>query len=125
MFDHLGDALTVLRILQRLSQAEVADRAGIKATQVSRYETNQVQPQLRQLTRLMDALDVNLPGLVLALYYVRQLRAVLELDTPPARMVCHTVEAWWSGVTEEHLAVAQEVSKVVGARFRLEVTEDD
>lgn len=100
----------------------MAERAGIKATQVSRYETNQVQPQLQRLQRLqrlLDALDVTLTGFVLTLHYVAQLRAILEQETPPATLLRHTADRWWGEVMQEHLEMAVQVGKAVGARFRL------
>jgi HTH-type transcriptional regulator / antitoxin HipB len=54
----LGKSLLMLRVLRGLSQAEVAQRAGIRPNQVSRYETGQVLPQLEQLARLLDALGI-------------------------------------------------------------------
>ena len=53
-----GKSLVMLRVLRGLSQAEVAQRAGIRPNQISRYETGQVLPQLEQLARLLDALGI-------------------------------------------------------------------
>lgn len=78
MFDRLGETLTVLRILHRLSQAELASRAGIRANQASRYETGRVLPQLPQLERLLVALGVGLPELFYTLLYVERCARLVE-----------------------------------------------
>ena len=119
MFDRLGDTLTVLRILQRLSQAEVAAEAGIKATQVSRYETGQVLPQLPQLERLLDALGVDLPAFLFALLHVeRTVRYLEQAERLPAETIIRdAVAAHWARVTDLHLSVAQAVAEVIEERF--------
>jgi transcriptional regulator with XRE-family HTH domain len=118
IFDHLGDTLTVLRLLRGLSQAETARRAGIRSNQVSRYETGQVLPQLRQLQRILDALAVDLPTLVLALDYVDRLLRLVERETTPAsEMAAHSVAAWWAAVEDQHLDLCGEVARVIEDRL--------
>lgn len=120
MFDHLGDALMVLRMLRRLSQAELAERAGIKATQVSRYETGQVLPQLPQLARLLNALGVGLPGFLFTLLHVeRCARAVEEAEPLPAETIVRdAVTAQWNRVADLHLSIAEQVARVVEERLQ-------
>lgn len=118
MFDRLGEALTVLRILQRLSQAELAQRAGIKATQVSRYETGQVLPQLPQLERLLDALEVGLPQFLYTLLHVERVARLLDDPLPTdgraaESLVRHAVTAHWNQISDLHLRLAQRVAGVV------------
>jgi transcriptional regulator with XRE-family HTH domain len=78
-FDHLGKSLLMLRVLKGLSQAETAARAGIRPNQISRYETGQVLPQLEQLGRLLEALDVDEVDFVLFHARVRDLVAGMQL----------------------------------------------
>lgn len=120
MFRRLGETLTILRILRRLSQSELARRAGIKATQVSRYETGQVQPQLRQLERLLDALEVGLPEFLFTLVHVERTLEILEScrRTPEETLVRDAVTTYWNEVTDLHLRVSQAVEQVIEEEIR-------
>lgn len=77
-FGNLGATLQVLRLLKDVSQAELARRAGIRPNQISRYETGQVFPQLGQLAKILDALEIDLFGLAFAMQYLRWTEEVLE-----------------------------------------------
>lgn len=114
-FDRLGETLTVLRVLRRMSQTELARRAGIRATQVSRYETGQVQPQFAQLERLLDALEVGLPEFLFALLHVERTVQVMETAgrSPAETLVRDAVTAHWNQVTDLHLRMAREVERVL------------
>jgi transcriptional regulator with XRE-family HTH domain len=57
VFQNLGPALRLLRELRRLSQAEVARRAGIGKSQISKYEGNRDLPKLDSLERVLQVLD--------------------------------------------------------------------
>lgn len=115
MFERLGETLTVLRVLRRMSQSELAGRAGIRATQVSRYETGQVQPQLPQLERLLDALEVGLPEFLFALLHVERTVRVMETARrlPAETLVRDAVTAHWDRISDLHLRVAQQVEQVI------------
>jgi transcriptional regulator with XRE-family HTH domain len=56
-FSNVGATLRVLRRLRRLSQLELAQKAGL--SQVVTYETGRASPSLRTLSRLLDALEIN------------------------------------------------------------------
>jgi transcriptional regulator with XRE-family HTH domain len=85
-FGTLGKSLVMLRVLRGLSQAEVAQRAGIRPNQISRYETGQVLPQLEQLARLLDALGIGEVDFFLFKAQVAQLEAgTATLDTAAAQ----------------------------------------
>jgi transcriptional regulator with XRE-family HTH domain len=116
MFDRLGETLTVLRLLRRLSQAQLAERAGIRSNQISRYETGQVLPQLAQLERILTALDVGMPELLFTLEHLERTARVLEdADRLPAEaiLVRDAVMAYWTDVTDLHLRISRQVAKVV------------
>jgi len=116
MFDHLGDALVVLRMLRRLSQAELANRAGIRPNQVSRYETGAVQPQLNQLTRLLEALQVDLTDFVFALASVQRLQRRLTGAADresPERLAAHAAVDYWQQTVDRHVALADQVTRLV------------
>lgn len=56
MFRHVGLALSTLRELKGLSQVEVASRAGIGKSQLSKYENGKELPKLESLGKVLNAL---------------------------------------------------------------------
>ena len=69
MFEHLGLALRALRELAEMSQAELARRAGLGKSQLSKYERGRELPKLESLRKILTALDSD----PLALFYVAHL----------------------------------------------------
>ena len=57
---HFGDAVRQQRTLIRLSQVELAERAGLDRTYVSGIERNIRNPSLKNLQRIADALGSDL-----------------------------------------------------------------
>ena len=55
---YVGDNVRELRILSALTQEELADRAGITATALSRIERNEAEPRPSTLRKLATALGV-------------------------------------------------------------------
>ena len=55
---YVGDNLRELRTLSALTQEELADRAGITATALSRIERNEAEPRPSTLRKLAAALGV-------------------------------------------------------------------
>ena len=82
LFERLGTTMIIIRTVKGISQAELAIRAGIRPNQVSRYETGQVLPQLVQLAKILDALEIDLTEFVLAM---RLMGWMEELLTPGDR----------------------------------------
>lgn len=120
MFERLGETITVLRILRGVSQAELADRCGIRANQISRYETGQVLPQLAQLERLLDALEVGLPEFLFAMSHLeRTARLLDDAERLPAEtLVRDSVATYWRQVTDLHLEMSRQVARVVRERMQ-------
>jgi len=58
MFESLGSTLRLLREQARLSQSELARRAGMGKSQVSKYESGKELPKLESLERLLAVLGV-------------------------------------------------------------------
>ena len=50
---------TYLRKLKGLTQAEVAERAGISRTNISRFESGEYNPTLEMLVKLATAMDLD------------------------------------------------------------------
>jgi transcriptional regulator with XRE-family HTH domain len=57
MFSDLGSALRLLREAAGLTQAELARRAGLGKSQLSKYENGKEMPKLETLERLLEVLD--------------------------------------------------------------------
>lgn len=70
-----GDRLKTLRTERGWSQADLADKIGSDARQVSRYENGRVAPSLDVLAKIADTLDISLDYLVIDTAPRRALRA--------------------------------------------------
>ena len=55
---YVGDRLKTLRTLNALTQAELADRAGLTTAAVARIERSEVEPRPTTLRKLAKALNV-------------------------------------------------------------------
>jgi transcriptional regulator with XRE-family HTH domain len=55
---YVGENVRELRTLSALTQQELADRAGITATALSRIERNEAEPRPSSLRKLAAALGV-------------------------------------------------------------------
>jgi transcriptional regulator with XRE-family HTH domain len=58
LFKNLGRALALLRELRGESQAQVASKAGIGKSQLSKYENGKELPRLDSLEKVLAILDV-------------------------------------------------------------------
>lgn len=56
----IGPALRVLRKVRGLQQGALAERAGVTPQSLSAYERGRRVPNLRTLSKLLDALDLGL-----------------------------------------------------------------
>ena len=56
---YVGDNLKRLRILNALTQAELAQKAGLTVAAVARIERNEAEPRMTTLRKLAEALGVN------------------------------------------------------------------
>jgi transcriptional regulator with XRE-family HTH domain len=55
---HVGENLKRLRTLNALTQAQLAERAGITTAAVARIERDENEPRMTTLRKLADALGV-------------------------------------------------------------------
>jgi transcriptional regulator with XRE-family HTH domain len=55
---YVGEKLKWLRTLNALTQAELADRAGLTTAAVARIERDEAEPRPSTLRKLAEALDV-------------------------------------------------------------------
>jgi transcriptional regulator with XRE-family HTH domain len=56
---HVGENLRRLRTREALTQAQLAERAGLHRTAVERIERDKVEPHMTTLRKLADALGVH------------------------------------------------------------------
>jgi transcriptional regulator with XRE-family HTH domain len=56
---HVGENLRRLRILNALTQAQLAERAGITESAVARAERDETEPHMTTVRKLADALGVH------------------------------------------------------------------
>lgn len=61
---HIGDRLKRQRTLRALTQAELADRAGVTTATVARIERDEIEPRMTTLRKLAWALEVDPAELV-------------------------------------------------------------
>ncbi len=55
---YVGDNLKKLRVLNALTQAELAQKAGLTPAAVARIECNEAEPRMTTLRKLAEALGV-------------------------------------------------------------------
>ena len=55
---YVGDNLKKLRVLNALTQAELAQKAGLTLAAVARIERNEAEPRMTTLRKLAKALSV-------------------------------------------------------------------
>jgi transcriptional regulator with XRE-family HTH domain len=60
LVEHLGDVIKRRRQILSLSQAELAEGAGVHLRQIRRYESGEQQPVLAVAARLAGMLEVSL-----------------------------------------------------------------
>lgn len=57
--DRFANKLQVVRIMAGITQAELADKSGVSAGTISKYERGCSEPKLGKLSRICSALGVN------------------------------------------------------------------
>jgi transcriptional regulator with XRE-family HTH domain len=61
---HIGKSLKRQRTLKAVTQAQLAERAGVTTATVARIERDEIEPRMTTLRKLADALDVEPAELV-------------------------------------------------------------
>jgi transcriptional regulator with XRE-family HTH domain len=82
MFSNLGRTLSLLRDLRGLSQAQVAQDAGIGKSQLSKYENGKELPKLDSLEKVLNALSLGHFEFFYTLYLIDQRAAELAVSRP-------------------------------------------
>ncbi len=61
---HIGENLRRLRVREAMTQAELAQKAGLTAATVARAERNEREPNMSTLRKLANALGVHPSDLI-------------------------------------------------------------
>src|SRR3954468_19625595 len=83
--DDLAVTLSILRIIRRWSQSELAEAAGVTNSAISDYERGKVDPQTQTLQKLVRALGLPLSALDQTQSFIQIIRAQMELDDQGGR----------------------------------------
>ena len=78
--DDLAVTLSILRIVRRWSQSELAESAGVTNSAISDYERGKVDPQTQTLQKLIRALGLPLSALDQTQAFIQMIQA--QMSTP-------------------------------------------
>src|SRR4029078_11405964 len=79
--DDLAVTLSILRIIRRWSQSELAEAAGVTNSAISDYERGKVDPQTQTLQKLVRALGLPLSTLDQTQAFIQTVRAQMVLNS--------------------------------------------
>jgi len=77
--DDLAVTLSILRIIRRWSQSELAEAAGVTNSAISDYERGKVDPQTQTLQKLVRALGLPLSALDQTQSFIQIIRAQMDM----------------------------------------------
>src|SRR5947208_17140922 len=80
--DDLAVTLSILRIIRRWSQSELAEAAEVTNSAVSDYERGKVDPQTQTLQKLIRALGLPLSALDQTQAFIQIIRAQMDSRGP-------------------------------------------
>jgi transcriptional regulator with XRE-family HTH domain len=83
--DDLAVTLSILRIIRRWSQSELAEAAGVTNSAISDYERGKVDPQTQTLQKLVRALGLPLSALDQTQAFIQVLRAQMSAPAGESR----------------------------------------
>ena len=118
--DDLAVTLSILRIIRRWSQSELAEAAGVTNSAISDYERGKVDPQTQTLQKLVRALGLPLAALDQTQTFVQVIRAQMDMGESGAAPVTAPQTALSSLERERRAEIAQIASE--GGRFASRMT---
>jgi transcriptional regulator with XRE-family HTH domain len=77
--DDLAVTLSILRIVRRWSQSELAEAAGVTNSAISDYERGKVDPQTQTLQKLIRALGLPLSALDQTQAFIQSIQAQMSV----------------------------------------------
>lgn len=72
--DDLGLVIHVLRVIQRLSQGELGERAGVRNSSISNYERGKVVPKFETIQKLAEGMGLPLLAVEETQSFIRRVR---------------------------------------------------
>src|SRR5579864_2233533 len=81
--DDLAVTLSILRIIRRWSQSELAEAAGVTNSAISDYERGRVDPQTKTLQKIIRALGLPLSALDQTQAFILSVRSQMAADEEP------------------------------------------
>jgi transcriptional regulator with XRE-family HTH domain len=118
--DHFAVTLAILRIIRRMSQGELAERAAVTNSAVSDYERGKVDPQAVTLRKLFQGLDLPISVLDETRAFIERIRSQVGAEGDQRHQKLAALEA--VDVTAVNAEEAEIWSEVVilaaeGGRF--------
>src|SRR5947209_18060014 len=118
--DDLAVTLSILRIIRRWSQSELAEAAGVTNSAISDYERGKVDPQTQTLQRLVRALGLPLAALDQTQTFIQVIRAQMDMGESGATPETAPQPALSPRERERRAEIAQIASE--GGRFASRMT---
>lgn len=122
--DDLAVTLSILRIIRRWSQSELAEAAGVTNSAISDYERGKVDPQTQTLQKLVRALGLPLSALDQTQAFIQIIRAQMNIGEPAPSDGASSRFSNASAVSPEERAMRAEIAQIAseGGRFASRLT---
>ena len=121
--DDLAVTLSILRIIRRWSQSQLAEAAGVTNSAISDYERGKVDPQAQTLKKLVRAFGLPLSALDQAQEFILKMRAQMDVDREEEEDAPENPDLNWTGVPTpdpRKIEIAEVASE--GGRFASRLT---
>jgi transcriptional regulator with XRE-family HTH domain len=123
--EDLAVTLSILRIIRRWSQTELAEAAGVTNSAISDYERGKVDPQTQTLQKLVRALGLPLSALDQAQAFIQIVRAQMNVE-PEGKgvMGASSLFSDASALSAEEREIRNEIAQIAseGGRFASRLT---
>lgn len=123
--EDLAVTLSILRIIRRWSQSELAEASGVTNSAISDYERGKVDPQTQTLQRLVRALGLPLSALDQTQAFIQIVRAQMNRETDgDAAAAGAPLFSDASALSPEERAMRSEIAQLAseGGRFASRLT---
>jgi transcriptional regulator with XRE-family HTH domain len=121
--DDLAVTLSILRIIRRWSQSELAEAARVTNSAISDYERGKVDPQTQTLQKLVRALGLPLSALDQTQSFIQMIRVQMDAESAPSE-AASPLFSNASAVSPEKRARRTEIAEIAseGGRFASRLT---
>ena len=124
MNDDLAVTLSILRIIRRWSQSELAEAATVTNSAISDYERGKVDPQTQTLQRLVRALGLPLSALDQTQAFIATIRAQMTAGEKASTGEESTAFSNAAALSPEERELRTEIAQIAseGGRFASRLT---